>query len=227
LTEPASQHRWAAALERARLYAILDLSYVAPENAGRVAEALIEGGIDIVQLRAKGHAPEPLEPLARSLSERFAAAGIPLIINDHADLVPASGAAGLHVGQDDLPVGEARRRIGPDRIVGKSTHSLEQAEAAAGERPDYIGFGPLFATPTKPAYLPVGLDLIREVHKRVTLPIFCIGGVKRENLDAVLGAGAKRVAIVSGILTAPDIAAYCRAVRSRLRQPKDWLRIRA
>ena len=106
--------------------------------------------------------------------------------------------------------------LGPGRIVGKSTHSLAQAVAAAAEEPDYLGFGPLFATPTKPDYRPIGTEDIRCVHAQVALPIYCIGGIKRENLPAVLAAGARRVVIVSGILQAPDVAAYCREVNTLL-----------
>jgi thiamine-phosphate pyrophosphorylase len=100
--------------------------------------------------------------------------------------------------------------------VGKSTHSLEQAVAAQKEDADYIGFGPLFATPTKPDYPPIGLSAIRKVHNAVRIPVFCIGGIKRENLPSVMAAGAKRVVIVSGILQAPDIANYARACKKLL-----------
>jgi thiamine-phosphate pyrophosphorylase len=114
------------------------------------------------------------------------------------------------VGQDDISVAEARRRVGPGKLIGLSTHSPAQARAAFAQKPDYIGFGPLFATPTKPDYKPIGTQDIVEVHREVALPIFCIGGIKRENLTAILASGALRVVIVSGILQAPDIAAYCR-----------------
>jgi thiamine-phosphate pyrophosphorylase len=124
--------------------------------------------------------------------------------------VQESGAAGAHVGQDDLSLADARKFAGDQAIIGKSTHSLAQAVAAQREGADYIGFGPLFATPTKPDYTPIGLDEIRAVHQLVSLPIFCIGGIKRENLPEVLAAGAQRVVIVSGILLAEDPEAYSR-----------------
>jgi thiamine-phosphate pyrophosphorylase len=123
--------------------------------------------------------------------------------------VQVTGADGVHVGQDDLPVTRVREVVGPEAIVGLSTHSLDQATAAVALKPDYIGFGPLFATPTKPDYVPVGLEDIREVHARVDLPVFCIGGIKLENLETVLAAGARRVVIVSGILQASDVPGYC------------------
>ncbi len=187
-----------ARLARARLYGILDLGYVAPTDVERVAEQMCAGGVDLLQLRAKGLPELEIERLAVRVEPITAASGIPLILNDFPELVPSMGAQGAHVGQDDLPVAEARWRAGrslagdlPAPIIGKSTHSLAQAVAAAEEGADYIGFGPLF-------------------------PIFCIGGIKRENLEVVLAAGARRVVIVSGILQTVEIAGYCREVKGRL-----------
>jgi len=202
-------------LSEARLYAILDLDYVAPSQAERVCRELVAGGAQVIQLRAKKHTPETLVSLAQSVQEICREAGVPFIVNDHAELAAAAGADGLHVGQDDLSVSEARR-ISGCRIVGKSTHSLAQAREAMKEQPDYIGFGPLFATPTKPDYTAIGLDDIQAVHEFAPVPVFCIGGVKRHNLSAVLSAGAQRVVVVSGLLTAADVAAECRAFRTEL-----------
>ncbi|MDK3156682.1 thiamine phosphate synthase [Kamptonema cortianum] len=142
--------------------------------------------------------------------------GIPLIINDHPQIAADIGADGVHVGQDDLPVAEVRKLLGPGRIVGKSTHSLEQARAAFAEKPDYIGFGPLFATPTKPDYIPIGLAQIAQVRQEATLPFFCIGGIKRDNVDTVIAHGAVGVVVVSEILQAPDIRAICAWYREKL-----------
>lgn len=198
------------------LYGILDLGYVTPQAAPRALEAMLTGGVGIVQLRAKKSPEEAIAALARQLLPIARAAGVPFVLNDRVALAASLGLDGAHVGQDDLSVAETRRILGPGRIVGKSTHSLAQAQAAAAEAPDYLGFGPLFATPTKPDYAPIGTDDIRRAHERVALPIYCIGGIKRENLPAVLAAGARRVVIVSGILQAPDIAAYCREVNALL-----------
>lgn len=126
------------------------------------------------------------------------------------------GSDGLHIGQEDGTVAEARARILPDQLVGKSTHSVEQAVAAQGEGADYIGVGPLYATPTKPDYLPVGLPLIAQVRARVDIPQFCIGGIKRENLRQVIAAGADRAVVVSGILQAEDVKAYCLELKATL-----------
>ncbi|MEI7958164.1 MAG: thiamine phosphate synthase [Verrucomicrobiota bacterium] len=198
------------------LYGILDLGYVSAADAPRVLEQMLAGGVDLVQLRAKGRPLDQVAALALPLQRLCTAAGIPFILNDHPQLASALGLDGVHVGQDDLSVAEARRLLGPGRIVGKSTHSVAQAVAAAAEQPDYLGFGPLFATPTKPDYPPIGIEEIRRVQELVALPIYCIGGIKRENLGALLAAGARRVVIVSGILRAPDTAGYCREVKALL-----------
>lgn len=203
----------------ATLYGILDLGYVAPAAAPRMLEQMLEGGVDIVQLRAKNVPLSEVETLARELHPLTRTAEIPFVLNDAPALAGELGLEGAHVGQDDMAISEARRLI--PGILGLSTHSVEQAVAAARpqnpeDRPDYIGFGPLFATPTKPDYTPIGTEEIRRVHELVDLPIFCIGGVKRENLEAVIAAGARRVVIVSGILQAKEVAAYCRDVKTML-----------
>jgi thiamine-phosphate pyrophosphorylase len=197
-------------LSNTRLYGILDLGYIEAARCLETTEAMLAGGVGILQLRAKKLAPADILALSRKIAPLCKNAGVPFVINDHPDLVESSGADGLHVGQDDMPMAEARQRVGPGKLVGLSTHSPAQALAAFAQKPDYIGFGPLFATPTKPDYKPIGTQDIVEVHREVALPIFCIGGIKRENLPTVLASGARRVVIVSGILQAPDIAAYCR-----------------
>lgn len=127
-------------------------------------------------------------------------------------------ADGVHVGQDDATMDEVRAIVGDDMLVGRSTHSVAQAALAASDpRTDCIGFGPLFSTPTKPTYTPIGIAEIQQVHEsHPDLPIFCIGGIKKENLNEVVSAGAKRAVIVSGILQAPEIAAYVRQAKAIL-----------
>ena len=211
------------ALAGTKLYGILDLAYVSRREALRVAERLIDGGIDILQLRAKDADEAQIEALGTELIRLTEPAGVPLIINDHPQLVPAIGAQGAHVGQDDFTVADARWRAGralaeaaPRPLIGKSTHSLAQATAAAAEGADYIGFGPLFATPTKPRRPPIGLADIRRVQALVSIPVFCIGGINLETLDEVVAAGARRVVIVSALLRAADIVSYAREVRAHL-----------
>lgn len=212
-------------LADALLYGILDLGYTPVDDIERVAEQMLAGGVDLLQLRAKDWDETAVESLCNRLIPITEGAGAPLIINDFPQLVPSVGAQGAHVGQDDFSVSDARWRAGralagevPPVIIGKSTHSFDQAVAAAEDGADYIGFGPLFATPTKPGRPAIGLDDIARVHAAVHIPIFCIGGVKLENLDTIVAAGARRVVIVSGLLQAPDIAAYARRAKERLLQ---------
>ena len=210
-------------LSEALLYGILDLGYVAPADLERVTSALLEGGVDVLQLRAKGAEEEEVEGFARRIIGLTESAGVPLILNDHPQLVPSVGAQGAHVGQEDFSVDDARWRAGralagevPLPLIGKSTHSLQQAAAALEGGADYIGFGPLYATPTKPGRPAIGLQEIAQVQAMATQPVFCIGGIKRENLEAVLVAGARRVVIVSQMLAAQDIARYASEVRAVL-----------
>lgn len=198
------------------LYGIVDLGYVAATDAPRVLREMLSGGVDLVQLRAKTQSLSEIAKLGRELHLLTADAGVPFVINDHPEIARDLGAEGVHVGQDDISVIRARSIAGEQCFVGRSTHSLAQANAAVGEGADYIGFGPLFATPTKPDYKPVGLADIHAVHTQVHLPIFCIGGIKLENLAQVIAAGARRVVIVSGLLQAPDIAKYARAAKQLL-----------
>ena len=207
------------ALRAARLYGILDLGYISSDNALAIAEKMLDGGVQLLQLRAKEKSRNEIYSLACELAPLCHAHKVPLILNDHPEMVAQTGADGAHVGQDDASVVAARELAGEHAIVGKSTHSLAQALAAQRESPDYIGFGPLFATPTKPDYPPIGLDEIRQAQLLVSLPVFCIGGIKRENLSSVLAAGAQRAVIVSGILQAPNPQTYCRACRELLDAP--------
>jgi thiamine-phosphate pyrophosphorylase len=203
-------------LSRSRLYGILDLGYVEPRRATEVAEALVAGAVDCLQLRAKDYPASEITKLGKDLRAVTTAHAIPLVVNDYAEVARDLGAEGLHLGQDDISIADARAIVGADCAIGKSTHSIDQAIHAFYEGADYIGFGPIFATPTKPDYPAIGLDQIQTVHDAVRLPIFCIGGIKLDNLAKVLEAGARRVVIVSGLLQATDIVAYARAAKDLL-----------
>lgn len=205
-------------LSACRLYGILDLGYVTPEAAEGMARRLVDGGVDLLQLRAKKLAAGDVEALARRLVPVTREAGVPLVINDHPAAAAAAGCEGVHVGQDDLGVAEARRVIGASCLVGKSTHSVAQARAAIAEGADYIGFGPLFATGTKPDYAPIGLADIAGVEQFSTVPVFAIGGINLARLPQVLGAGARRVVMVSAFLQAEDVSWTVRRAKEMLRE---------
>ena len=203
-------------LSSCHLYGIVDLGYVKPDDVPAMTRALIQGGVDILQLRAKNLEPSQVETLARQMHPITRAAGVPLVINDHPQVAAAVGCEGIHVGQDDLGVAETRRIVGSDCFVGKSTHSVVQARAAMAEGADYIGFGPLYATGTKPDYVPIGLENIAEVQGFATVPVFCIGGVNQGRLDEVIASGAKRVVVVSAFLLAQDVPFEVRRIKDRL-----------
>ena len=205
------------ALLECRLYGIIDLGYIPQgRDCNRVAEQMITGGVDLIQLRGKGKSIDELVDLASEIHEITARSGTPLIVNDHAEVAARAPVEGVHVGQDDDSILVARQKAGRDLIVGKSTHSLAQANAAQAEGADYVGFGPIFATPTKPDYEPIGLDGIRHANLNVGIPIFCIGGINIDNLQRVIAAGAKRVVMVSALLKAHSIVDYARCATDML-----------
>ena len=205
-----------SALSECRLYGIIDLGYVERHDAAHVLEQMIEGGVDLIQLRGKNKSIRELIDLSAELHELTAKSSTPLIVNDHAEIAKRVPVEGVHVGQDDDPIEIVRQGVGRDLLIGKSTHSLEQAHAAEREGADYIGFGPIFMTPTKPDYAPIGLEDVRRVHAEVNLPIFCIGGINVDNLQSVIDAGAKRVVMVSALLKAHNIVDYARCATDML-----------
>lgn len=208
----------AGAWRTAVLYGILDTGYLAPEAFAEAAGELVAGGAGLLQIRAKRESPAVIEQLARLVHPVARAAGVPLILNDFPEIAAAVGCEGVHVGQDDAAVARARAIVGKGGIVGKSTHSLAQAVAAQAEGADYIGFGPLFATPTKPGRAAIGLGGIAEAHRLLDVPVFCIGGIKLANLGEVRAAGARRVVVVSEMLAATERKAYAAGVVARMRQ---------
>lgn len=197
-------------LASSSLYGILDAGYLAPADMGAMAQKLLRGGIRILQLRAKKSSEAEICAMARQILPHVRAAEGIFILNDHPHLVPIVGADGAHIGQDDMTLGEARRLAGENAIIGLSTHSLEQVEQAVLQQPDYIGFGPLFATPTKPDYKAIGLADIEKAQAMAPFPIFCIGGITSATLPQVVEAGARRVVVVSALLTAEDPCAKAR-----------------
>ena len=202
-----------------RLYVIIDRRAVGSSDLVEVAAAAIRGGADVLQLRDKAAPPSQLIEEGKRLLPLARAAGIPFIINDHADIAAFIGADGIHVVQEQLPAQEARRLLGPGRLIGKSTHSLEQALAAEAEGADYLGFGPIFPTPTKPDYDSVGTALISTVARQVRLPLVCIGGIDDATIGQVVEAGATCVAVVRAVCRAPDPEAAACMLKNALNRP--------
>jgi thiamine-phosphate pyrophosphorylase len=196
-----------------RLYTFADASFGDPV---RLAEALFNAGARIIQVRNKrGSARELLEQVERILS--FAPRGAEIIVNDRVDVALISGAGGVHLGQDDVPPVEARRILGPDRKIGFSTHNLEQAMRAEKLPVDYVAVGPIFLTATKerPDAV-VGLENLSAICQAIRKPVVAIGGIKLENAEDVLKAGATSVAVISDVLSAPDVASRVQSWIERL-----------
>ena len=190
-----------------RLYAILDVELAASKNLTpeAVMDAWLGAGVRLIQLRAKSMPSGPLLELAGRLVQRAGAAGAELVVNDRADIARMSGAAGVHVGQTDLPASDVRLLLGPHAFIGLSTHSGEQARLATAQPVDYIAIGPVFATSTKERPDPVvGLEGVRAASELAAIadrPAVGIGGITLETAPAVVEAGAAAVAVISDLLT--------------------------
>ena len=203
-----------------RLYTFVDTGYLHGRKPADVARELCEGGSDIVQLRAKNEPQDQIRNMAEAILPITRAHGVPLVINDHVEIARTLGAACVHLGQEDFFDAGFTHRTQLSNLptqLGLSSHAPAQAERAIAAGADYIAVGPVFATGTKPGRAPVTLDYVRWAAKNISLPWFAIGGITLENLDDVLGAGAKRVCVVSAILNASDVRSACRELKRRLR----------
>jgi thiamine-phosphate pyrophosphorylase len=197
-----------ARLAAARLY------LVCPRMPRAFLDAALRGGADLVQLRDKTATDDELLAAADGFRAACADAGALFLVNDRPDLAVAAGADGVHVGQDDPPVAEARRVVGPDRLVGLSTHAPEQVDAAAGA--DYIACGPVAATPTKPGRPATGLELVAYAAAHARVPFFAIGGIDAPLARRAAEAGAERVVVVRALTEADDPEAAARELRAAL-----------
>lgn len=205
-------------LKEATLYGIVDLGYVVPRELSERCAALLAGGAGVIQLRAKGHSEAEVLGWGRELLPLCRAVKVPFVINDFPEVAKELGADGVHIGQDDGSLQSTRKIVGSGMLVGRSTHRVEQAREALAEGFDYIGFGPLFPTPTKKGRAGIGLENVSLVEKEVgaEIPVFCIGGIRRDNLEVVRAAGAKRVVMVSDLLQADDVREATREVVTAL-----------
>ena len=202
-----------ARLAQARLYFVTD----ARTDEAVLREALV-GGVDVLQLREKdGPDEQVLEAAAlfRALCDEHDAL---FVVNDRPDLALAARADGVHVGQDDAGVADVRAQVGPDMVIGLSTHSRDQLAAGLESDADYVCVGPVFATPTKPDYPAVGLELVRHAAAKVDRPWFAIGGIDGTNVTEVAAAGARRVVVVRAIRDAPDVRAAAAGLRTAVEE---------
>jgi thiamine-phosphate pyrophosphorylase len=200
-------------LERARLYLVCDVI------AGKFVARALHGGVDIVQLRAKHHPDEEIITAGRHYARVCHEHEALLIINDRPDLVDVIDADGVHIGQDDATVDAARAIVGPDRLIGLSTHTPTQIDRSNHDDIDYIGVGPVHATPTKPGRPAVGLTLVRYAARHAQHPFFAIGGVQLANANDVARAGGTRIAVVRALTQVQEPEAMARALRRALDVP--------
>ncbi|NIK76918.1 thiamine-phosphate pyrophosphorylase [Paenibacillus castaneae] len=194
-----------------QLYAITAESNHPGRSLVDVMEQTLIGGAGIVQLRNKTGTREEVLEQAKALRILTRKYNVPFLINDYADIVLEIDAEGVHLGQEDMPIAEARRLLGQERIIGISTHNLQQAKAAERDGADYIGVGPVFPTNTKPGRPAVTTSYVAEAARHISIPFVAIGGISPSNVNAVLAAGAKRICAVSSIVGSDDPAEVCRS----------------
>lgn len=187
------------------LYVITDKKASKGRGHLEVIKSAIDGGADVVQLRDKDAGVRELVQVGNEIRLLTHRRHVDFIVNDRVDIALATDADGVHLGQDDLPLSLARKIIGKEKIIGVSTHSLDEAIQAEADGADYIAVGPVFATPTKPDYKPVGLELIRQVRMRIKIPFVVIGGIDENNIKDVVKAGATRVAVVRAVVGSDNI----------------------
>ncbi|MEX0324804.1 MAG: thiamine phosphate synthase [Puniceicoccaceae bacterium] len=203
----------APAVPSSGFYAILDTGYIDDSEWEYKADAVLSGGACILQIRAMGDPLERVRELVERVHPVARSHNVPLVINDHLELAASTPGLGLHMGQEDGPIDEARARLGPDRILGLSTHCLEEAKKAveAMDILSYFTIGPIFPSQTHAEYKPVGIDLVRAVASlEPALPFFCIGGITPDNMEKVVAAGARGIIAASFSLRDPDLASTAR-----------------
>lgn len=205
-------------LNRMRLYVLIS-SNIAVSSVKETAKLVIDGGADAIQLREKTISDDEFISLAGEIRDIIAGSGTLLIINDRINVAREVNADGVHLGQNDMSVSEARNIIGNEKIIGVSTHSIIQARQAQKEGADYIAIGPLFSTRTKDYEPSIGLKIIREISGAINIPFVAIGAITLENLDEVLKAGASRVAVCSAIISSKDILSSTRQFKTKLTRP--------
>ncbi|GBD43728.1 Thiamine-phosphate synthase [bacterium HR40] len=202
-----------------RLYAILDPALLGGRDPVACARAAVAGGCTLLQLRDKRYAARPVIDLARRLNDVLRPAGVPLVVDDRVDVALAAGAAGVHLGREDMAPEDARRILGPQAIVGVTAHRPEEVDGVVAGIADYVGIGPVFATRSKdpgdPPIGPEGLSrLVARLHRRLPgFPVVAIAGIDEENASSVIAAGAQGIAVISALFSAPDIEAAAGRLR--------------
>ncbi len=205
------------------LYAILDKECAKERSLTQLAEQAIQGGAGILQLRNKLSASDEFYADALKIKEVTRHFRIPLIINDRLDIALAAKADGVHLGQDDLPLAEARKLVGNQMILGASVHNLKEFEIALTGEPDYLGVGTIYPSSSKADLKSAGIKIIEQLRQKTTLPLIGIGGITVENLEPAIRAGADGVAVISDLFTGQDVCGRAKEFVNRVKQVKDSL----
>ncbi len=203
-------------LDQARLYVIVDADLLEHENLLKVTCEVMEGGADIIQFRDKSSKDREFLEVALGLKKIADGKGTPLIINDRVDIALYLDAAGVHLGEEDVPIAVARKILGKEKIIGMSASGLSRARVAQEEGADYVGVGPIFDTSTKKIEKPTGVELIRSCRKEIRIPFFAVGGISFENLSQIKEIGANRIAVASAVIRAEDVKAAARRLKGEL-----------
>jgi len=190
-------------LRNSKLYVLLD-SNLCSKDLARIASKVVNSGADVIQLRVKNSSVKDRLRYAQIL-RRLTKGKSLFIVNDYIDLALASGADGVHLGQEDLPIELARKILRKRMLIGISCHSLKQAKQAQRKGADYIGIGPIFSTPTKPESHPIGMNILSQIKKNIRIPYFAIGGINQKNLRQLSDCGVKRVAVVRAVCKSNNI----------------------
>ena len=197
-----------------RLYAVTDRAWVGQETLGDQVEQALRGGVTCVQLREKSLGVPAILVEAEEIGALCRSYGVPFLINDRVEIALQCGADGVHVGQKDRAAREVRRLLGPNRILGVSARTVEQAVQAERDGADYLGVGAVFSTSTKADAMPVSYETLQAICRAVSIPVVAIGGIQRENLLSLAGSGVDGVALVSAIFAAPDVETASRELRA-------------
>ena len=206
-------------LPESLLYLLTPPHIIDPDILIPLTIQTLRAGADIIQFRNKQSATRDLIEVGRRLCDAVHTEGGIFLVNDRVDVAMATGADGVHLGQEDLPISWARRILGPQEgmMIGVSTHSLDQALTAESEGADYVGFGPIFTTPAKSGWQPLGTGFFKDLNQRLSIPYFAIGGIDLSNIERVIKAGASRVALCNGVFGEKEVAKTTTLIKKRLR----------
>ncbi|MFH1407182.1 MAG: thiamine phosphate synthase [Candidatus Omnitrophota bacterium] len=205
------------------LYVIIDRETTKNKDPLDIATAAVAGGCDVIQLRDKVSFAKTVLKTAYSLRVLTRRANIQFIVNDRVDIALAAEADGVHLGEDDLPIGAARKILGKNKIIGRTTHSLEEALAAQEGGADYVSAGPIYETALKPDLAARGLELIREFSKNIVIPFVAIGGINETNIGRVLEAGAEIIAVVRAVVAKNEVTLATSILQEKIRRHKEGL----